>query len=92
MVNNQPADAATKRLGEMIVCGFMYLGIPSLLAIVLILILLATGIPAPAIEKWMAWLSVPWFALCYPLCKIAHGIELVIVDGEGKPIQTPSRN
>jgi hypothetical protein len=87
-MNNHPTDAEPRNLGEMIACGFLFLGAPSLLAIVLILTLLAIGIPSPVIEKGMVWLSVPWFAFCYALCKAAHGTKLVIVDGDGNPIET----
>ena len=81
MVNNQRTDAEPRGLGEMIACGFLFLGVPSLLAIVLMLILLALGVPSPTIEKGMVWLSVPWFAFCYTLCKAAHGTKVVFVDG-----------
>jgi len=87
-MNNHLADGEPRELGEMIACGFLFLGAPSLLAIVLILALLAMGIPSPVIEKGMVWLSVPWFAVCYALCKAAHGTKVVIVDDDGNPIET----
>jgi hypothetical protein len=93
MMNDHLTDEEpTGGLGEMIACGILFLGVPTLLAIGLILVLLRVGIQSEVIEKGMVWLSVPWFALCYALCKTAHGTKLVIVDEDGNPIGTPPEN
>ncbi len=89
MVNDHLTDEQPRGLVDTIACGTLFLGGPSLLAIVLIVVLLESGVSPEVIEKGMVWLSVPWFALCYALCKMAHGIKVVVVDDEGKPIGHP---
>jgi len=88
MMNNRLTDERTG-LVDIIACGTLFLGGPSLLAIGLICVLLQSGLSAQLIEKWMVWLSVPWFALCYALCKTAQGIKIVVVDAKGRPIGHP---
>lgn len=88
-MNDYSTDAPQKGLGNVIACGTLFLGGPSILAIVLIVALLEGGVSPLLIEKGMVWLSVPWFALCYALCKTAQGIKIVIVDDDGKPIGPP---
>jgi len=88
-MDNQSTNEPQRTFGDFVACGFLFLGAPSLLAIVLILVLLAFGTPSPLIEKGMVWLSVPWFAFCYALCKAAHGTKVVIVNSDGNPIEAP---
>jgi hypothetical protein len=82
LTNEQP-----RTLADTIACGTLFLGGPSFLAIILILSLLKWGVSPLLIEKGMVWLSVPWFAICYALCRTAHGIKLVVVDEHDKPIE-----
>jgi hypothetical protein len=66
-------------------CGMLFLALPSFAAISLALILADRGVSPLTIEKGMVWLSVPWFAICYALCRTAHGITLVVrTDNESK--------
>ena len=87
MMNDHLTNEQPRSLADTIACGTLFLGVPSFLAIMLILVLLERGVSPQLIEKGMVWLSVPWFALCYALCKMAHGIKIVVVDDEGRPIE-----
>lgn len=89
---NKPRDSA-QELGERIAteigatiahvqCGALTLGIPSLCVLGLIAVLVLVGVSPRTIEKGMVWLSVPWFAFCYALCKVAHETEVKIVGGD----------
>lgn len=76
-------------LRNTLACGTIFLGWFSLAPISLILILLDKGFSPQSIEKGMVWLSVPWFALCYALCRIAHGIKFVVThdsDNQNPPL------
>lgn len=88
-MNDYPTDGPERGLADVIACGTLFLGGPSLLAIVLIVVLVESGVSPQLIEKGMVWLAVPWFALCYALCRTAHGIKIVIVDDDGKPTRPP---
>jgi hypothetical protein len=68
-------------------CGTITLGIPSVIAIGLIVILVLVGVSPQTIEKGMVWLSVPWFAFCYALCKLAHGTKVVMMDEDKSNIE-----
>ena len=67
--------------GAAVFCGWLFLIAPTLVAIILILLLLFMGVHPILIEKAMVWLSVPWFAMCYALCKRAHGAKVYFRDG-----------
>jgi hypothetical protein len=91
MMNDHPTDEP-RGLVDAIVCGTLFLGGPSLLAIVLIVFLLYSGVSSQLIEKGMVWLSVPWFAFCYALCKMAHGTgRKEILAGTPSAVATRSR-
>ena len=79
-------------LGDTIACGMLFLGVPSLAVIALMMVLVGKGVNPVSIEKGMVWLSVPWFALCYAMCRIADGMKFVVVDsGPNKAIVSSSQ-
>jgi len=91
-MNNRLTDTEDRSFGAYIACGALFLGAPSFFAIVLLLSLLDWGVSPQLIEKGMVWLSVPWFAFCYWLCKAAHGVKLYVADGKEKPIKPSAKH
>ena len=81
-----PSDASYngRELRNTLACGTIFLGWFSLAPISLVLLLLDEGVSPYLIEKGMVWLSVPWFAFCYALCRIAHGIKFVVPDNKSQ--------
>lgn len=75
--------------GEKLACGVLFLGLPSLAAIVIVISLAQTGVNLLSIEKGMVWLSVPWFSLCYALCRMAHGTMIYVADETQNPPPPP---
>lgn len=73
--NTEPMGAEDHGLVEAVVCGTLMLGAPSAVALLLIVVLVFVGVRPDTIEKAMVWLSVPWFAMCYVLCRVSHGTK-----------------
>lgn len=80
MISDRASDKPARGVVDFVLCGMLWLGAPSFAAISLILFLLGRGVSPQLIEKGMVWLSVPWFAFCYAMCKISHETTLYVAD------------
>jgi len=59
-------------------CILMTLWVSSLVAIILIMAILAAGVPIQRIEKVMVWSSIPWFVFWNIFCRFTHNLKIQI--------------
>jgi len=66
------------RQSNLFECVWLTLVSTTLTALISLAGIVASDLSVSTIEKWMVWLSVPWFLFWYVFCKVTHNIKLVV--------------